>query len=123
MLMVSDKRRERGKKKKKGGKKTGWTSDFILKGHGHHRCILLQPAFDSRASPHLYQRNAIERIITIEFTQSPKRRRERRKWGRRGGSDGGGRKSIRLSAFTAFRIDLSPPPAALPALSYSEVCI
>lgn len=52
--------KEEGKGGKKEGKTTEWTSDFILKGHRHHCCIILQPTRDSRVSQHLYQRDAIE---------------------------------------------------------------
>lgn len=44
----------------KRSKKTGWASDFTLKGHRHHICILVKPTRQRSVFLHLYQRNAIE---------------------------------------------------------------
>lgn len=117
MMIACDRRRERGKK---GGK----TCDFILKGHRHHLCILLQPAYDSRASRRI-SISDVRSNIKSQFSLLRARKDgevEVVKEEEEEGSDRGERKSIRLSAFTADIPSRFIIPQ-LPCLSYSEVYI
>lgn len=76
-----DRRRERGKK--------GWTSDFILKGHRHHLCILWQPAYDSRLSHRIsiseMQSNTKSQFSLLRAWKDGERRKWRRRRRRRRG--------------------------------------